>query len=255
MNVAEALRTGYERTASRTGLALVGVAFLVQVASAAALQSQPPEALALIREQYPELAPDPGGPLSLPLSAAGATALSLAATVATAAVFVVAFRALSDDGVPSPGTVTRNVGRATLHGFVGYLLLLALVGVGLALFVVPGVFALVTFAFFVGFVALEDEGVVGAYRRSWALTSGRRLGVALLLGALLLVVVLFTVVAGLPLSLVFEVSETLAYLGNVAVSALTFVYAAAVLAVGFEQLRNGDERDDEFADIDDELLP
>lgn len=255
MNVAEALRTGYERTASRTGLALVGVAFLVQVASAVALQSQPPEALALIRERYPELAPDPGGPLSLPLSAAGATALSLAATVATAAVFVVAFRALSDDGVPSPGTVTRNVGRATLHGFVGYLLLLALVGVGLALFVVPGVFALVTFAFFVGFVALEDEGVVGAYRRSWELTSGRRLGVALLLGALLLVVVLFTVVAGLPLSLVFGVSETLAYLGNVAVSALTFVYAAAVLAVGFEQLRDGDERDDEFADIDDELLP
>lgn len=255
MNVAEALRTGYERTASRTGAALVAVASLVQAANAVALQSQPPEAFAVLREQYPELAPEPGGPLSLPLSAGGAAALSLFATVATAAVFVVAFRALSDDGIPSPGTVTRNVGRATLHGFVGYLLLLVLVGAGLALFVVPGVFVLVSFAFFAGFVALEDEGVVGAYRRSWALTSGRRLGVALLFGALLLVVALVTFVAGLPLSLVFEVSETLAYLGNVAVGALTFVYAVAVLAVGFEQLRDGEERDGEFDDIDDELLP
>jgi hypothetical protein len=255
MNVAEALRTGYERTASRTGVALVAVAFLVQTANTVALQSQPPEAFTVVRERYPELAPEPGGPLSLPLSAGGAAALSLFATGATAAVFVGAFRALSDDGIPSPGRVTRNVGRATLHGLVGYLLLLVLVGAGLALFVLPGVFVLVSFAFFAGFVALEDEGVVGAYRRSWALTSGRRLGVALLFGALSLVVVLVTLVAGASLSFVFEVSETLAYLVDAVVSALTFVYAVAVLAVGFEQLRNGEERDDEFADIDDELLP
>lgn len=256
MNVVEALRTGYRRTASRTGAGLVLAAFVAQLASTVALHSQPPEATALVREEFPALAPPADSPLSLPMSALGASALSFAATVAAVAVFVVGFRALSEEGIPSPGTVTRNAGRATLHGVVGYLLLLALTGVGLALFLLPGVFVLVSFAFFVGFVALEDEGVLSAYRESWALTSGRRLGVALLFGALAAVVLIGSALAGVPVTLLFGVSETLGWIANVAVSAVTLVYTAAVLAVGFTQLRDGDEEDDdEFSDIDDELLP
>jgi len=255
MDVVEALRTGYRRTASRTGAGLVLAAFAAQLASTVALHSQPPESTALVREQFPSLAPPADSPLALPLSALGASALSLAASVAAVTVFVVGFRALSEAGIPSPGTVTRNVGRATLHGVVGYLLLLALTGIGLVLFLLPGVFALVTFAFFVGFVAVEDEGVLSAYRESWALTSGRRLGVALFLGALFVVVVLGSALAGIPVTLLFGVSETLGWIANIAVSAVTLVYTAAVLAVGFAQLRDGNDAEDEFYDIDDDLLP
>lgn len=254
MNVTDALRTGAERTASRTGAALTVAAFVAQLGSTVALHSQPAEATAVVREEFPELAPPANSPLALPLPPIGATLLSFAASLATVTVFVVAFRALSEEGVPSPGTVTRNVGRATLHGFVGYLLLLALVGVGLLL-VLPGVFVLVTFAFFVGFVALEDEGVLGAYRESWALTSGRRLGVGLFLGALALVVFVGTVVAGIPVTLLFGVSELLGWVANAALGAVTLVYVAGVLAAGFVQLRDGEDRDDELADVDDELLP
>ncbi len=255
MDVVETLRTGFDRTASRTGAALILAAFVAQLASTVALHSQPPEATAPIREEFPALAPPAESPLAFPLSALGAAALSFAAMVAAVAVFVVGFRALSDDGIPSPRTVTRNVGWATLHGIAGYLLLLALTSVGIVLFVLPGVFVLVTFAFFVGFVALEDDGVMSAYRESWALTSGRRVGVSLFFGALLVVVLLGNTLAGIPVTLLFGVSEMLGWIANVAVSAVTMVYTAAVLAVGFVQLRDGDEDDDEFSDIDDELLP
>lgn len=258
MNVVDALREGYARAGSPTGVALTVLAFLFQLASTVGLQSQPSGSSAALRRDFPSLAPPADGPLALPLSAGGASALSLLATVGTVAVFVVGFRVLSTDGVPAPGTVTRNLGRAILHGFAGYLLLLILVAVGTALLVLPGLFALVSFAFFVGFVALEDEGVVGAYRRSWALASGRRIRIGLLLVGLALAVLVFTAVAGLALSPLLGVSELGWWLGNVAVSAVALVYAVAVLAAGFERLRDEEAAagtDDELADIDDELLP
>ncbi|WP_135821409.1 hypothetical protein [Halostella litorea] len=258
MNVLETLRDGYARAGSPTGVALTGLAFLFQLASTVGLQSQPAEATAALREQFPELAPPADGPLALPLSAGGASALSLLATLGTVAVFVVGFRLLSTDGVPAPGTVTRNLGRAILHGLAGYLLLLVLLAVGTALFVLPGLFALVSFAFFVGFVALEDEGVVSAYRHSWELAGGRRLRIGLLFLGLALAALLFTAVAGMALSPLLGVSELGWWLGNVAASAVVLVYAVAVLSAGFERLRDDAataEADDEFADIDDELLP
>ncbi|WP_121820423.1 hypothetical protein [Halostella salina] len=258
MNLIETLRDGYARAGSPAGVALTGLAFCFQLASTVGLQSQPAEATAALREDFPSLAPPVDGPLALPMSAGAAAALSLLATVGTVAVFVVGFRALSADGVPAPGTVTRNLGRATLHGLVGYLALLLLVAVGTVMLVLPGLFALVSFAFFVGFVALEDEGVVSAYRHSWALASGHRLRIGLLFLALVLAVLLFTAVAGIALSPLLAVSEVGWWIGNIAVSAVALVYAVAVLSAGFERLRDDEAtaaEDDEFADIDDELLP
>jgi len=258
MSVVESLRDGYARAGSPTGVALTGLAFLFQLASTVGLQSQPAGSSAALREDFPALAPPADGPLALPLSAGGASALSVLATVGTVAVFVVGFRVLSTDGVPAPGTVTRNLGRAILHGFAGYLLLLVLVAVGTAMLVLPGLFALVSFAFFVGFVALEDDGVLSAYRHSWALARGQRLRIGLLLLGLALSVFVFTAVAGVALSPLLELSALGWWLGNVAVSAVALVYAVAVLAAGFERLRDAAataDEDDEFDDIDDELLP
>ncbi|ELZ43452.1 hypothetical protein C464_17037 [Halorubrum coriense DSM 10284] len=59
--------------------------------------------------------------------------------------------------------------------------------IGSVLFVIPGLFFAVSFLFFIFAVAVEDRGVIGSLKRSWALARGSRLK----LGVLLLLSVLF----------------------------------------------------------------
>lgn len=118
--------------------------------------------------------------------------VTLAVTLAVSLVAVRTFAADERARIRTDHVTRRPV--AYLHfvaGAVGYLLAVA---VGLAFLVAPGVFLAVSLAFWPVAVAVEDDGFLGGFRRSWTLAAGDRWGV---LAVAFLAVVLVAFVVGL----------------------------------------------------------
>lgn len=122
--------------------------------------------------------------LTLPVSGTVAGGLFVAALVLTSAYFVVLSRALTRpmaalSSFPSD-LYTRRIGRATLSMIVGGLVIGVTVVLGSVFFILPGIFFAVCFLFFVFAVGVEDRGLISALKRSWGLSRGNRLKLALL---------------------------------------------------------------------------
>ena len=113
---------------------------------------------------------------------------------------VVTLRVVTGDSLGT--AATRRVGRTVLVGFLVGTVVRVLVGVGLAAFLLPGVFFAVTLLFAHPAVAIDDAGAREALATAWSLASGRRLDVAAIVS--LLVVLYLTprlvgsVVTGAP---------------------------------------------------------
>jgi len=69
---------------------------------------------------------------------------------------------------------TRRIGRTIIFGFLAGTAVRALFVVGLAAFVLPGIFIGVSLLFVHASIAIDDAGPLEAFGRSWALTAGRR---------------------------------------------------------------------------------
>jgi len=122
--------------------------------------------------------------VTLPVSGTVAGGLFVGAVVLSSAYFVVLSRALTRPTVelssfPSD-LYTRRMGRATLSMFVGGLVVGLAIMVGFVFLFVPGIFLAVCFLFFTFAVGVEDRGIIGALKRSWALSRGNRLKLAVL---------------------------------------------------------------------------
>ncbi|QHS17675.1 hypothetical protein GWK26_11265 [haloarchaeon 3A1-DGR] len=169
---------GIRRVVTRTGALLLAmllaVQFLVQTAiNTVVIGLLPPEAAAALEGMLG---------LTLPVSAGVAGALLVVGIVAGAASLVVLSRALTRpiaelSTVPSR-LFTRRPGRATLSMLVGGVLIAIAVTIGTAFLFVPGIFLSVCFMFFVFAVGVEDRGIVGGLKRSWGLSRGNRLKLA-----------------------------------------------------------------------------
>ena len=171
---------------------------------------------------------------TLPVPAAAAGALAVAALVFGIGIYIAAARAFTrDDGSVSAELFTRRMGRAVLSGIGANVVVGVSVLVGLALLVIPGVFLMVSFAFVVFAIAVEDARLLESLRRSWALARGNRWRLAALV---LLVGVVSALVSSLG-SLASIVDPAAGQVVSLLVTAPLAVVNYAIIADAFLQVR------------------
>jgi hypothetical protein len=206
MNGVVALRETVDELDGRAGVVLAALFAAVGVATVVAQQTVI-EASSRITaaQQTPDsqFVVDPATietPLSLGLSFGVAVLVVLGVAVVAEYAAVVTLRVVTGDSLGA--AATRRVGRTVLVGFLVGTIVRVLVGVGLAAFLLPGVFFAVTLLFAHPAVAIDDAGAREALATAWSLASGRRLDVAAIVA--LLVVLYLTprlvgsVVTGAP---------------------------------------------------------
>jgi uncharacterized membrane protein (Fun14 family) len=286
LDIGRALRDGFDGVRARNGLILatVFVAFgvvntvveqsLTRVSSVNLLDElseNPPslEGTDLTTAEYQELIAD------LRESVTEATQLAyldspsvsqlivatLALVVVGEAVRIVAIRAFvspETESIPRE-LVTRNLPLAVINGVVGLIVTWILIAVASVFLLVPGIFLVVSFLFFRQEVAIEDKNFIEALSGSWNLTSGNRWELFVLVAILVLIAPIVSFAIGL-----FGSSAPVALL-NVVVTSAILAYTVAVVSEAYNQLRtervvatrgtSEEKKTDEFADIDDELLP
>ncbi|WP_231186463.1 hypothetical protein [Haladaptatus sp. DYF46] len=227
INITNVLKQGYGRTVKRNGLMLVGIIFVISVVNGVVGVSvrATPTALA------PSLA---AGLVSVVLSIA-----LLVVSIAAIRVFV------SDETERLPREFfTRNMVWAAVNVFIGMIVFGIIVALGLVALIVPGIFLLVTLAFWTVYVAVEDQNFVKAFRSSWGLTRGYRFNLLVLGVAVILLTILVTIAFGFgDLASGSFVGDVVALVFAQAASAITTVFSTAVLARAYTELNTPDEGD------------
>jgi hypothetical protein len=259
LDISDALSDGLSRTTERSGLLLMAVFLALGTVNAVSGQTLSAATTRFARRQLAQLPAEAGPtfdpamfpgpeqtPFALPVPLPVALLLVLVIAFLAEAVRIVAVRTLvSDETETVPADfATRNIVMATLNGFVGGIVVLILVVVGLVFFVVPGVFLALSFFFVRQEIAVEDRNFVDALSASWSLTSGHRLtlfALALLLFVITAAVSLATGslvgLAGVPV---------LTTVVTVAVGVVTTVFSIAVACRAYVQLT-----DESNAPVDD----
>ena len=225
-------REAIARSVARNGLVLMGVLFVLSAINGLVGAGAAQEA---------RVSSGAGPLVSVP--GVLAALFSLLTGLATLLVTLAAIRIFVSDEtrrVPREA-LTRNGLRAVLNYVVVSIVFGIVVLLGLVALVIPGLFLLVTLAFWAVSVAVEDENFLAGFRRSWALTGGHRLRVF----GLGLVVVLSTTVVSVVLSLGGLFGGTLGSIllavGSASGGTITTVFTFAVLAVAYNRLVALDE--------------
>lgn len=195
LDIGRAVSEGVSRLTSRGGLALLGAFVVLGIASTVAQQSLLVATLeALVRAVEaidPNTAGAPtaaeiaelrtqlqtlraGSPLALDVSAGVAAAGAFVLALVAEALTLVAIRVFAAESEAFPDDATARLLPATLNGFLGGVVVAVLVTIGLAFFILPGVFLYVVFLFLRQEVALEDRNFVDALAESYELTKGNR---------------------------------------------------------------------------------
>lgn len=267
LNVTSALRDGLYRTFARNGLILVAAVFVANVVFQVGFTSLIHEAyLELLEEfaaQYPEFDEalvDPATvfPLAMDLPDAvslGLLALGVVLTVSTLAVAVRVFATDATSTVPGD-LVTDDIAWVTINLFVGSIVFVVLWVAGLLLVVVPGIVVYVLLVYFVAAVAVENRSFVDGMARSWRVTRGNRVRVFLLFLGYFLLTLAAGIAFGLVNTFLVLASPVLAELFSLLTNGLFVVYFAAVVAISFRQLTDGERGDgEEEGDPFDEFVP
>lgn len=247
MDIEGALKTGIERTKAKNGLILIGIFFIISLVSTIASQTRAAQAIQNLQGMpfFEEFGPAQEfiapGPLPLAfesLPSSLVSLMSLGSSIAFVVLAIVAFRVFASDAREEiPGESYSNLLMPTINGIIGGIIFGLVVGIGLILLIIPGIYLLVSLAFFLIFIALEDESFIDALQSSWGLTKGRRLSVFLLLVALLVVNIVVSIVGGIASAAVGAASPQLGAVINIAFSAALTVFGFAVLVNAYSQLR------------------
>ncbi|WP_238993867.1 hypothetical protein [Halobellus captivus] len=232
-HLSRAFVDGIRRVLTRTGavlfVVLLLIQFLVQASiNTAVLGTFPPEA----SEQVGSLG------LTLPVSGSVGWGLFAAAFVLVSMYFVALSRAFvrpMEELSAFPGELyQRRVGRATLSMIVGGVVVGVSVTIGLAFFLLPGIFLAACFLCFIFAVGVEDCGTLSALRRSWDLSRGNRLKLSA-------IVVLSGAIGGTIgiVGTVFDLAAApvIAELLTNTLSTVLFVFVYGVMAASYLQLR------------------
>ncbi len=234
LDIGGALRVGYERLRTPAGLRLIAVAFVIQLAANVAADS----ARGAASGTAPDAVPVDAAPLALDLPPSVLGLLSTLSFVASLVFTLVALRTFAADAreaVPA-WTYRENVLWPTLKLLAGAVVLGAAVAVGLVLFVVPGLFLLVSLLFFQVYVAAEDEGFADAMTASWNLASGYRISLFLTGVAVVVLSLLVTVAFAVVALLVGVVSGFLEGVVDTLGGAVVTTYVLAVVVAAYDQL-------------------
>lgn len=248
MDIEGALKTGIERTKAKNGLILVGVFFVISLVSTIASQTRTAQMFRNFQDMpfFSDMGPGQGfaDPGSLPLAfeslpSSLVSLMTLGATIAGIVAAIVAFRVFASDARDEiPGESYSNLLMPTINAFIGGIVFGIIVAIGFVLLVIPGIYLLVSLAFFMIFIALEDKSFIEALRSSWGLTKGRRLSVFLLFVAIFVVAIVVSIVGAIAGGVVGAASPQLGAVINTAFSAALNVFALAVLVNAYTQLRD-----------------
>ena len=179
--------------------------------------------------------------LTLPVSGAVAGGLFAGSVVLTSVYFVILARELTRPPEAlasfSADLHTRRIGRATLAMLVVGAVVWAFVFVGSLFLLLPGIFLVVCFLFVVFAVGVEDRGPVVALKRSWALSRGHRLKLAVL--------VILAGGIGIAIGIVGTIFDLtgpvlVGELVTNILSSILFVVLYGILAAAYLQVRDGD---------------
>ncbi|MFB9809485.1 hypothetical protein ACFFQF_32425 [Haladaptatus pallidirubidus] len=136
---------------------------------------------------------------------------------------------------------------AAINFVIGGIIFGIIVALGFVALIVPGIFLLVTLAFWTVYVAVEDQNFIKAFRSSWGLTRGYRLNLFVLGVTVTLLILLVNLVFGLGnLASGSLVGDIVALVFAQVASAITTVFSTAVLATAYTELkvREDEERDE-----------
>jgi hypothetical protein len=244
INITRMLKQGYSRSIKRNGLMLMGIIFILSVLNGVLGLSVDRW---VTRQQFTAsgIQADP----SLLVPPLGAGIVSFVLGIALLVVSIAAIRVfVSDETEHLPQEYfTRNMIWDGLNLFVGMIVYGIIIGLGLVALVVPGIFLLVTLAFWTVYVAVEDQNFITAFRSSWGLTRGYRLNLLFLGVAVVLLSALVNLVFGLgDLASGSFAGDIVALVFAQAASAITTVFSAAVLATAYTELTSHD--DEEFGE-------
>lgn len=253
LSVIETLRDGVERAATPVGAGLLAALLAARLATAVVLDTQLPLLAESLNELSGEQVLEPvQGPMAVDLPSAALTGLSLLAAVLTAAVVTLGFRAFTGDRPGRfPAEAWDGFAWATLNVLVAQVVLGLLLVVGFALFVLPGIVVGVAFAFVPAAIAVDGHNVLRAMLESWRTGRGSWLRILAVLIGIAIVGFAFSLF-GTSIALLAFGEGIGADVVSIAFGAAVGIYAIGTIASAFDQLRTVD---DEFADIDDELLP
>ena len=151
------------------------------------------------------------------------------------------FTARARRSFPADAT-SRKMTRAVHDFFVGGVACVVLYTVGLVALVVPGLFAMVGFAFVVIHAADQCEGLGSAFRRSWQLATGNRLKILTLLLVVGVIGTVTLVASAVGGTLLVGANGPLGAisLGLAVVTGPISLYGLAVLTDAYTQLRDSE---------------
>lgn len=244
LDVARALKEGLDRLASHNGALFVGVFLLVSLlgnvaldSAVLALEALSAELAADIGEPQPESLSEGATPLGFELPGAVITILVLIWLLAWAAMSIITVRVMATehtDEIPDE-LLSRRLTLATVNEIVARIVVLTLVGIGLLLFFLPGIFLAICFYFVRPLIAIEDRNAIDAMAESWRVSKGDRFAIfALLLGAVLIYVAISIV--GTLGGIVLSSLPVAGIVVSIAFAAIANVFWLAVSARAFVQL-------------------
>lgn len=241
INITSVLKQGYSRTVKRNGLMLMGIIFVISVINGVLGAGVD----RWVEQQGFTAAGVQANPTIL-VPPLGAGLVSVVLSIALLVVSIAAIRVfVSNETERLPREFfTRNMVWAAVNVFVGMIVFGIIVALGLVALIVPGIFLLVTLAFWTVYVAVEDQNFVRAFRSSWGLTRGYRVRLLVLGVAVILLTILVNIAFG------FGEIASGSFAGNIvalvfaqAASAITTVFSTAVLARAYTELNAPDEDD------------
>ncbi|WP_227777716.1 hypothetical protein [Haladaptatus pallidirubidus] len=244
INITSMLKQGYSRSIKRNGLMLMGIIFVISVLNGV-LGVGVDRWVARQQLTTGSVQADP----TLLVPPLGASIVSLVLGIALLVVSIAAIRVfVSDETERLPREYfTRNMVWATINLFIGAIVFGIIVALGLVALIVPGIFLLVTLAFWTVYVAVEDQYFIEAFRSSWGLTRGYRINLFVLGVAVVLLTALINLVFGLgDLTSGSFAGDIVALVFAQAASAITTVFSTAVLATAYTELTTRD--DEEFGE-------
>ena len=250
MDIEKSLKTGFGKLQEKSGLKLVAVFFVIGLIGAIASQSQAAQAMEQFGQFFDQLPSEfqetpLGGiqergplPLAFDLPSSLISLMNLGSSIAYVVTAIVAYRVFASDAREEiPSETYSGLLMPTINGIIGGIVFGILVVIGLVLLIIPGIYLIVALAFFLIFVALEDDNFLEALQSSWGLTKGRRLSVFLLFVALFIIQIVVAIVGGIASGILGAIVPQLGAILNVAVGAAFTVFSFGVLVDAYTQLR------------------
>lgn len=232
VDIGSALGNGFQRTFKQNGLMLAALLFALNIVNNVFSGS-------FFAELFPSAAVDEALPVLFTLPPAASGIGLLVTVLASVIVTIAAVRTLvGDETQVIPSAYFRhNLGLAVVNILVGGIVFGIIVGFGLILLIVPGLFLLTALFFWNFYVIIEDQNFIQGLRNSWELTQGNRLRL-FILGALTLILTgVINVVVTLPITVVFGETSFISIVLQQVPNAVMSVFYLATAAQAFNQLQ------------------